>query len=158
MEQNRKLILDKYNRPTICEDCGGAMSFVGVGEYVCEKCGYVAYDDYGLVRNYIEEHKGATTAEISAFTGVSQRTINDMLRDERFEITSDSKVFLKCKGCGKEIRSGLYCPVCEKLAEAAETRRILEKEKAERKKNIQGVGVDKIPTTADGAKRFHRNT
>lgn len=48
-----------YNRPTYCAECGGVMVFKGVGEYQCEKCGYLDYDDYGKVRNYIEKHMGA---------------------------------------------------------------------------------------------------
>lgn len=157
MDSEKRLSIDKYNKPTRCSRCKGWMEFMGVGEYRCEKCGTVEYDDYGIVRNYIETHKGATTAEISAMTGVSQRIINEMLRDERFEITSDSRTFLKCMGCGKEIRSGMYCPICAKLAEAAELRKKREKEKAERTRNFQGVGVEDVHKTSDGAKRFTRH-
>lgn len=59
-EQLRKELLDEdnYNRPTICAECGGIMVFKGVGEYKCEKCGSVGYDDYGKTRNYIEHHRG----------------------------------------------------------------------------------------------------
>lgn len=39
--------VNTYNRPTYCEKCGGVMVFKGVGEYRCEKCGYLDYDDYG---------------------------------------------------------------------------------------------------------------
>ena len=37
---------DIYNRPLVCEECGGIMIFKGVGEYQCEKCRHVAYDEY----------------------------------------------------------------------------------------------------------------
>ena len=36
-----------YHRPIKCEKCGGIMVFKGVGEYQCEDCKFVAYDDYG---------------------------------------------------------------------------------------------------------------
>ena len=39
--------VNTYNRPTYCEKCGGGMVFKGVGEYECEKCGALEYDDYG---------------------------------------------------------------------------------------------------------------
>ena len=41
-----------------CKKCGGIMVFKGVGEYHCEDCNAVDYDDYGKVRLYIEEHDG----------------------------------------------------------------------------------------------------
>ena len=155
MSDDKRLIIDKYNRPQSCARCRGNMIFIGVGEYRCEKCSYIDYDDYGKVRTYIEEHKGATTAEISAMTGISQHSITNMLREERFEIAEDSRVFLKCKGCGKELRSGIYCPVCEKLAEAAEIRKAAEREREERKKILSGVGISNNEPS-DGAKRFSR--
>ena len=57
--------VNTYNRPTYCEKCGGVMVFKGVGEYECEKCGALEYDDYGKVRNYIEKHMGANAAPAS---------------------------------------------------------------------------------------------
>ena len=48
---------DIYHRPVLCEKCGGLMIFKGVGEYQCEDCKFVAYDDYGKTRLYIEKHR-----------------------------------------------------------------------------------------------------
>ena len=42
MEQ---LTIDSYNRPRNCQKCGGVMVFKGVGEYHCEECDAVEYDD-----------------------------------------------------------------------------------------------------------------
>ena len=106
----RELVeMSQLNRPTYCEKCNGVMVFKGVGEYKCEDCGNLAYDDYGKVRNYIEQHSGATSAQVSAATGVSQKAIRDMLREERLEIAANSAVFLKCEICGVSIRSGRFC-------------------------------------------------
>ena len=71
-EKLRKDLMDEenYNRPTICSACGGIMVFKGVGEYKCEKCGCIGFDDYGKTRNYIEQHPGATMAEVANETGV----------------------------------------------------------------------------------------
>lgn len=41
--------------PQRCKLCFGRMIFKGVGEYQCEECGYLDYDDYGKVRNYVEK-------------------------------------------------------------------------------------------------------
>jgi uncharacterized Zn finger protein (UPF0148 family) len=107
------LDLDYYHRPKICSVCGGVMIFVGVGEYHCEDCKSVAFDDYGKVRNFIESHKGATASIIAAETGVSQRTIRQLLQESRIEVAADSRAFLHCELCGINIRYGRFCPKCE---------------------------------------------
>jgi len=91
--------INTYNRPTYCSECGGVMEFKGLGEYHCEKCGFIDYDDYGKARNYVEQHRGANAAEVARATVVSQKAIRDML--------------LKCEICGSKISSGRYCPKCE---------------------------------------------
>lgn len=108
-----KDLMDYYNIPRACKECGGVMIFKGVGEYHCEDCGFVDYDDYGKVRLYIEEHRGATAAEIENAVGVSQRSIRRMLKDSKIEIAEGSKVFMHCEVCGKSIRSGRFCHECE---------------------------------------------
>lgn len=130
--------IDKYHTPRLCTKCGGVMIFKGVGEYRCEDCNALAYDDYGKVRLYLEKHKGATAIEIETMTGVKQKTIRMMLKEARFELTDESRTFLFCEKCGKKIRSGRLCPQCE-----MDIHRKLEEEQR-RKRNetvkVQGYG------------------
>lgn len=144
--------MNQINRPTYCEKCNGVMVFKGVGEYKCEDCGYLDYDDYGKVRNYIEQHSGATSAQVAAATGVSQKAIRDMLRDERLEIAANSAVFLKCELCGASIRIGRFCSKCETTYH----RRLEEKARAGRNLNLAGFSTER-PKGEDGAKRFTRD-
>lgn len=137
-----------YNRPTVCKQCGGIMIFKGVGEYHCEDCGFVDFDDYGLVRGYIEKHPGATAAEVEAETGVKQRTIRQMLKDAKLEVASDSKAFLRCEICGISIRSGRFCPQCESTRV-----KVVDAEKRA-KLQIKGTGMGS--EADEGAKRFKR--
>ncbi len=102
--------INTYNRPTYCSECGGVMEFKGLGEYHCEKCGFIDYDDYGKARNYVEQHRGANAAEVARATGVSQKAIRDMLKEGKLEIAQNSVIFIKC---GSKISSGRYCPKCE---------------------------------------------
>lgn len=146
------LELNQLNRPTYCEKCNGVMVFKGVGEYKCEDCGNLAYDDYGKVRNYIEKHAGATSAQVSAATGVSQKSIRDMLREERLEIAANSAVFLKCELCGASIRFGRFCSKCETTYH----RRVEERARAGRNLNMAGFSTER-PKGDDGAKRFTRD-
>lgn len=145
------LLKDEYHIPRVCEKCGGVMIFKGVGEYHCEDCGAVAYDDYGKVRLYIEEHRGATAAQIESAIGVPQRTIRRMLKEGKLEVTPDSRAFLYCEMCGKPIRSGTYCPECE-----MKVHRVLEAEQREKHhKDVQGFGLNQ--KGEEGQKRFIRN-
>lgn len=154
MEKIRTLLgLDDYHTPTICRKCGGIMVFRGVGEYQCEDCRYLDYDDYGKVRNYIEDNRGATTFAIEQGTGVSQRTIRSLIREGRLEIASDSKTFLKCDVCGTQIRSGHLCPTCESNMH----RSFENNQRAERNAKVAKMvsGFGKEVKGDDGAKRFN---
>lgn len=127
------------------------MIFKGVGEYRCEDCKAVEFDDYGKVRNFIEHNKGSNAAQIEAETGVSQRSIRQMLKEDRLEVSQDSKAFIKCEFCGAVLRSGRFCPKCE-----ATYHKQIEEEKRKQKhlhSQLQGLGKSQGET---GAKRFTR--
>ncbi len=143
---------DVYNRPTQCKECGGIMIFKGVGEYKCEDCGFLDYDDYGKVRNYIEKHAGATSAQASEATGVQQKTIRTMLRESRLEVAAGSKTFISCEMCGASIRSGRFCPKCE----ANYNKNYEEMLRKNQDKMVMGYSTEH-PKGEDGAKRFIRN-
>lgn len=144
-------IIDYYHVPHVCKQCGGVMIYEGVGEYRCENCNFVDYDDYGKVRRYIESHRGATAAEIELVLGISQRTIRQMLRDSRLEVAEGSKLFLHCEICGKEIRSGRYCSECE-----IKLHRNFEAQQREKlRKETKGYGM--YQDGEEGQKRFIRN-
>lgn len=141
---------DKYHIPRVCKHCQGVLVYRGVGEYCCEDCGELDYDDYGKVRNYIEQHRGATAAQIEAAIGVSQRVIRQMLKDGRIEVTADSRTFLKCEMCGQPIRFGRLCTECE-----TKLHRKLEEQQREKSRGmVQGFGLG--IQGEQGQKRFER--
>lgn len=141
---------DKYHIPRVCTHCNGVLVYRGVGEYICEECGEIDYDDYGKVRNYIETHKGVNAAQIEEAIGISQKIIRQMLKDGRIEVTADSRTFLKCEICDKPIRSGRFCTECE-----TGMHRKLEAEQRERNhKKMQGFGTGK--NSDQGQRRFER--
>ena len=76
------------NKPNKCDACEGTLSYKGLGEYRCDDCRNVMYDDYGKVRNYLDEHRGATQAEVSAATGVGKNTIRQFLMQDKLEVIS----------------------------------------------------------------------
>lgn len=141
-------IISSYE-PKKCSNCGEKMKFKGLGEFVCENCGIQEYNDYGKVRNYIEAHRGCNAIEIEAATGVPRKAIHQMLREERIEVTKDSKVFLKCEHCGKDILTGRYCEKCENIIKG------FSEKKPERKSSVKGFGKS-TASTLDGEIRFKR--
>lgn len=144
--------MDVYNRPKECPECGGVMVFKGCGEYRCEQCKFIAYDDYGKVRNYVEKHAGVTAAQVAEATGVKQKTIRTMLKESRLEIAEGSNSYLKCEMCGVKIRSGRVCPQCEKNYNRA----VEEKERQKHEKMMAGFGTNR-GGSEEGAKRFIRD-
>ena len=140
--------LEKYHIPQVCLNCGGVMVFKGVGEYRCEECGNVDFDDYGKVRQYIEGHPGANAAQVEENTGVSQKIIRRLLKDGRIEVAEGSKSFLRCEVCGKSIRSGQFCPECESKVHI----RIEAQQRALNQKNAKGVGM--AEKCDEGQRRF----
>ena len=137
--------------PVSCEKCGCEIEYKGLGTYVCTECGFTMYDDYGKVRNYLDAHKGATQAEVSQMTGVSQHKIRTMIKDDKFEITQNSAVFLTCELCGATIRSGRYCESCLKKLAMMDAKA----DKRTTAKNMSGFGG--LTRGASGEKRFTRS-
>ncbi|MCI8616220.1 hypothetical protein D7V94_02690 [Parablautia intestinalis] len=149
-KMKKPLLLKEVERPTFCTKCSGVMVYKGLGEYRCEDCGEVEYDDYGKVRKYLEVHKGANVSEISGETGVSHKSIRDMIKEKRFEVVENRGGYLRCEICGANIRSGRFCPICEE----AYHRRLEEEMRGERKNNLVGYGENM--QTEKGSKRFTR--
>lgn len=139
-----------YNRPYICSNCGGNLIFKGVGEYHCEMCKAVEYDDYGKVRVYLEAHRGANISQIEAATGVSRKAIQQMVKEERFDVTQDSRISLYCERCHKKIKSGRFCSKCE----LEFNKELEERNRAVRNIKMEGVAMEK--KDSKGAKRFER--
>ena len=137
--------------PLMCEKCGKASpEYKGVGEYRCSECGYLMYDDFGKVRNYLEAHRGATQSEVSRETGVAMETIRQFLKDERIEITAGSGVMMQCEICRAPIRSGRYCNECAKVVQQRQNA----ENSSGHKSNIQGFGIGQRGES--GARRFKR--
>jgi predicted RNA-binding Zn-ribbon protein involved in translation (DUF1610 family) len=140
MDENRLriFVMDGLNRPTYCKSCQGVMVYKGLGEYRCEDCGEQDYDDYGKVRSYLEAHRGANVTEISEETGVSHKSIRNMIKEDRFAVIDNSGGYIRCEMCGKNINSGRLCSKCEMIYH-----RQLEAEARSRRK----------PTVAGGSAR-----
>ena len=136
-------------RPFLCERCHGKMVYVAGGQYKCENCDTVGYDDFGKVKKFLEEYGRAPASVIAQATGVKEPVIRNLLKEGRIQIAPDSKMFLKCEKCGADIRFGRYCESCIQKA-------------AGRLKNnydsddVMQERLDKLESQLSGTKRFYR--
>lgn len=136
MRDIEKVLL--MNKPTKC-DCGGKLFHVGGGKYKCEKCDNFVFDDFGKVKQILEENGVMTIWEIHQHTGVSVEVIEGLLKDGRVEIAENSKYFLSCQKCGCAIRSGRFCIDCAKVL-ANGIKKIFFNEVGEKPKNAKMHG------------------
>lgn len=120
MQNNKRNELERIiidNKPIICEKCQGKLFFVGGGRYKCNNCGYEVLDDFGKVKEFLEENGPSPSMVISEKTGVRQDIIDMFLKKGRLEIPEGSPCYIKCEKCGCSIRYGRFCPECiQKLA------------------------------------------
>lgn len=68
------------DKPTVCPNCNVEYKYVGLGHYKCDKCGKIETDDYGKIRDYIEqspEEVGVDKASID--TGVAVERIRELI-------------------------------------------------------------------------------
>lgn len=151
MEGRLRSITLEDNHPTYCKHCGGVLVYKGLGEYRCELCNERDYDDYGKVRNFLDEHRGANVAEISSATGVTHKSIRTMIKDNRFEVINNRAGYIRCEICGVSINSGRLCSKCE-----IQYHRRLEDEARESRKT-PGKGSGMGTQGESGSKRFTRD-
>ena len=97
-----------------CNICKKKVQFIGGGKYKCNSCGNIVLDDFGKVKEFLEENGPSPSIIISTATGVSTQVIEQFLKEGRIEIPKGSSYFIKCEKCGASIRYGRYCNVCIK--------------------------------------------
>jgi len=95
-----------------CEFCHGRMQYVGSGKYRCTICGMEVLDDFGKIKQFLDQHGPTPEAIIAQQTGISIDKIDSYLKKGMVEIPEGSKFYLHCEKCGCEIRYGRYCPEC----------------------------------------------
>lgn len=98
-----------------CELCHNKMQYVASGIYRCTVCGIEVLDDFGKIKQFLEQNGPTPQVIIAQKTGVSLDKIESYLKMGRLEIPNGSNFYLKCEKCGCEIRYGKYCPECAKI-------------------------------------------
>lgn len=97
-----------------CRKCGRIYNYIG-GAPICPQCRESEEEDFKRVKNYLYENPGASITQVSTELEISIELIRRFLKDGRLEITNDDgNMILECENCGKSIKSGRYCPECER--------------------------------------------
>jgi flagellar operon protein (TIGR03826 family) len=96
-----------------CRKCGKLFNYMA-GMPICPACKEVLEAKFQDVKKYIRDHRAADIKEVSEACEVESAQIQQWIREERLEFTSDSPVKLPCENCGTMIRSGKYCEKCKK--------------------------------------------
>lgn len=74
-----KLIRDE-SVPMVCSSCGYTiLKYEGLGQYKCEKCEAIMYDDYGKVRKCLDIAGSMTEIELIEKTGLSRSAIRKLI-------------------------------------------------------------------------------
>ena len=110
MDELERVFLE--HKPIKCERCHGKLDYIGSGKYECEICNHIMMDDFGKVKEYIDEHGPTSVMELATMTGVRRSLIENFLKKGRLEIPEGSDFYITCEKCGCQIRYGRYCPDC----------------------------------------------
>ena len=96
--------------PINCPRCGKVFS--KVSSPICKACEAEEERLFQRVREFLQENKNATVAQVVEATGVSVKRIHKYLKDGKIEATDGMAGILKCSSCGINILSGRMCTAC----------------------------------------------
>ena len=135
MGDNRDNILEQIekNIPTECPECRERLYFKGSGKYICSRCHKTYYDDFGRIKNYLEEHGSAPVIEIAENTGVSIEVIDTLFEEGRLEMPKELREAARCERCGALYSNGRYCEDCIKFTSKGMLQIFLEEEALRKK-------------------------
>ncbi len=108
-----------------CRKCKQIFHFTVMGQ-LCPNCMALEEEVYQNVRSFIKENPGVSVFEISESLGVNASKILGYIKEERLEVMAGSSVMLKCKNCGADISTGMFCETC-KRSMAVDTPRLTPK-------------------------------
>ena len=115
-KEDKKAFLKAFleRKPVKCSKCKGRLKYIGGGYYECYDCGNREVDDFGKIKDFIEDYGPSPAIVIAEQTDIPIDLVNGMLREGRLEIPDGSDVYIECESCGCSIRFGRYCPDCIK--------------------------------------------
>lgn len=81
------------DRPVACKKCKMEYTYLGLGHYKCVNCGDIVTDDYGKVRDYVEQSTEDVGVEkASADTGVAVERIRELIEMGKISLSGGKKI------------------------------------------------------------------
>ena len=93
-----------------CKHCGALFQYNGSS--ICPKCSKALEKKLVEVKDYLDEHKGATVQQVSEETGVSVKQLHRWVKEERLMFAPGVDTGVVCQNCGTPIASGRLCDRC----------------------------------------------
>lgn len=95
-----------------CKVCRKFFNHTG-GEKICPVCKEKLEKKFQEVKDFIRENAGVSVEEVCEKCEVDKKQIQQWIREERLEFTSDSGAGIVCESCGTPITTGRYCDKCK---------------------------------------------
>ncbi len=95
-----------------CRSCRRLFNYLG-GPPLCPACRDELEKTFFTVKEYIRNNPHATIRDVADANEVSVNQIQQWVREERLQFSSDSGVALQCEKCGAKIYTGRYCDKCK---------------------------------------------
>lgn len=95
-----------------CRSCGRLFNVLS-DERICPECRRKLDDKFQAVKQYLEEHKGASIEEVSRESEVTVKQIKQWIREERLTLSDGSLDGIECENCGALIKTGRFCENCK---------------------------------------------
>jgi len=95
-----------------CKKCGKLFNYIA-GAQVCPGCKERNEQKFQEVKKYIQNHGHCSMQEVCEECDVEPNQIQNWIRQERLQFSSDSPIRVACEGCGTMIGSGRFCNKCK---------------------------------------------
>ena len=107
---------EAFRRDTIdvrnCKMCGRLFNVLN-NERICPACQKKLEDKFHEVKEYLEEHPGASVEQTATDNDISTKQIRQWVREERLILSTATEAGIVCEKCGKPIRTGRFCERCK---------------------------------------------
>lgn len=95
-----------------CKMCGRLFNVLN-NERICPACQKKLEDKFHEVKEYLEEHPGASVEQTATDNDISTKQIRQWVREERLILSTATEAGIVCEKCGKPIRTGRFCERCK---------------------------------------------
>lgn len=93
-----------------CPECGKIFAYVTVN--LCPACLKVEEEEFQRVKAYLYKHPHTGVYDLAEATEVEEHKIIRWLKMGRLEGKRFTGIDYPCESCGRNIRTGRFCPKC----------------------------------------------